>query len=61
MTCDESQGVSGLNKWNIIRTTQGQETETMTPGEGTKGSDIYSAGNQGSDGVQVSVIMLKCA
>jgi hypothetical protein len=29
----------------------------MTPGEGTKGSDIYRAGNQGGDGVQVSVIM----
>jgi hypothetical protein len=30
-------------------------TETMTPGEGTKGSDIYREGNQGSDGVQVSL------
>ena len=29
----------------------------MTPGEGTKGRDIYKAGNQGGDGVQVSVIM----
>ena len=29
----------------------------MTPGEGTKGSDRYRTGNQGSDGVQVSVIM----
>ena len=29
----------------------------MTPGEGTKGSDIYRAGNQGGDGGQVSVIM----
>ena len=36
------------------RTTHRQETETMTPGEGTKGSDICRAGNQGSDGVQVS-------
>ena len=31
-----------------------QETETMTPGEGVKGRDIYRAGNQGSDGDQVS-------
>jgi hypothetical protein len=26
------------------------ETETMMPGEGTKGSDRYREGNQGSDG-----------
>ena len=32
------------------------ETETITPGEGTKGSDIYRGGNQGSDGVQVSLM-----
>ena len=36
------------------QTTHRHETERMTPGEGTKGSDIYRAGNQGSDGVQVS-------
>ena len=33
------------------------DTETTTPREGTKGSDIYRAGNQGGDGVQVNVIM----
>ena len=46
-----------------IRTTHRQETETKTmttPGEGTKGSDIYKAGNQGGDGVQVSVNALMC-
>ena len=29
----------------------------MTPGEGTKGSDIYRPGNQGGDGVQVSLLI----
>ncbi|KAM9436971.1 FRAS1-related extracellular matrix protein 2-like [Salvelinus alpinus] len=29
------------------------DTETVTPGEGSKGNDIYRAGKQGSDGVQV--------
>lgn len=29
-------------------------TETMTPGEGTTGSDTCRAGNQGGVGVQVS-------
>ena len=29
-------------------------TETITAGEGTKGSDIYRDSNQGGDGVQVS-------
>ena len=31
-------------------------TETITPGEGTEGSDIYREGNQGGGGVQVSLV-----
>ena len=63
--CAESREVSSgsecFNKINRTehntkqepRTTHTHETETMTPGEGTKGSDKIKAGNQGSDGVQV--------
>jgi hypothetical protein len=37
------------------------ETVTETkPGEGTKGSDIYREGNQGSDGVQVGLMTHRC-
>jgi hypothetical protein len=32
------------------------ETESITPEERTKGSDIYREDNQGGDGVQVSVM-----
>ena len=40
---------------------QGTETASMTPGKETKGSDIYNKGNQGSDGIQVSLMTRRCA
>ena len=49
------QGVSVLiNKRNIIqnkktRTTHRHDTETVTPGDGTKASEKYREGNQESD------------
>ena len=45
--------------FNKILTTHRHDTGTITPGEGTKGSDIYREGNQGpveSDDAQVCAI-----
>ena len=61
----QGQGVSVLiNKHTIIQNNKHKTThrhntgtETMMPGEGTKGSDIYRAG----DGVQVSLMTRRCA
>lgn len=36
------------------------DTETITPVEGTKRSDINKAGKQGGDGIQMRVIMRWC-
>jgi hypothetical protein len=56
MMCAESREASSgsvflINKLTkqVTRTTHRQETETMPLGEGSKGSDIYRAGNQGGD------------
>ena len=54
-----------MNEQNIIQNTMHiHETETIMPGEGTKGSDIYiyiyiyRECNQGGDGAHVSLIVL---
>ena len=55
VTCALGVGKQVQRVNNLINKTPTTGTETITPGEGTKGSDIYRAGNQGGDGVQVSV------
>jgi hypothetical protein len=50
-----------MNEQNITQNKKHEQRTDMklkqtTPGEGTKGSDIYREGNQGSDGVQVSLM-----
>jgi hypothetical protein len=49
-----------INKHNIIQGKKHEQRTETTPGEGTKGSDIYREGNQGSDGLQVS-LTCRCA
>ena len=61
----QGQGVSVLiNKENNKHETQTMhryETESITPEERTKRSDRYREGNQGGDGVQLSVMRRWCA